>query len=398
VKIYGQNLSDVLKKLPWQYKILVTISCLFILYIFIYFGLLLNKKSVISNVPKNLKIRDLPQNIETIFDPSLDYNSKSKNKGWMAFTAKTGDSRNIRIASSDAKCKIWSYNKNGFEGKKDNLLSTDGQTVFKSGIWRVETPSIVYDPDDKGKEWKLYAYKYFWAKDSLENSLKIAKHYGIVVYKYSSDPAKGWSHEKWLFSPAPNYPPPPYQQMILLHLNSLSPELVDIKSYSRPSVVYKDGYLLMSLAAFTKGDMPERIILLASKDNGNSWVYLGTPIKQSDVAGIGNYTKLAGASLIKQNGDVYLSAVLGDNIQRGKGSFIFRFDNIAQGSLKRDIKTNIPILINSYKFKGAAQGTIGGGFTAYSDYCSSGMFVSKQQGNALKFNIIKTNKKPVLIK
>ena len=403
MKIYGKSLTEIFNSLPWPYKIVVAAGSLFIVFIMLYLPTLLLKAGLKAPAAEPLQISSSRQTVLGVFDPSVAYDPKTKT-AWMAYAAEeksqndpNGKLVHVRIASADAdtrECKNWSQAAGGFEGKPDDILAPDGQTVFRSGEWRVETPAIVYDPDDRGREWKLYAYKYFWAKDPVQ-TLKVAQHYGAIVYKYAADPAGNWSPEQWLFSPAPDYPPAPYEQMILLHLNRLNPGLQDVVTYSRPSVVYKGGALVMTLSAFTGGNAPDRVIMVVSRDHGNSWLYLGAPLQQSDLAAIGPYTRLAGATLIEQGGEVYLAAVLGDDLHTGQGTFIFGFDDFSRGLLRRDPKTGAPVLLRRVPLNSKAPGPMGGGFAAYNDACPFGLLTGEQTLGASSFQIFKTYKTPV---
>ena len=394
--------------MPWQYKIVVVASSFFIMFVIIYIPLTIIK---LRSVPKELAIESLRfiggQKPPGMLDPSLAYDPQNE-KIWMAYTAEekssepstdpgqSGKTLNVRLASSqpEAACRRWRQASVAFDGKNDNIFAPDGQTVLRSGTWRIETPALVYDPDDPGREWKLYAYKYFWANDP-KSVMQVAQHYGMIVYKYAADPDKEWSPEQWLFSPSPNYPPPPYDSLILLNLNRLDPALQNVVAYARPSVVYKDGALVMTLSAFT-GDMtPDRIIMIVSLDHGNSWRYVGTVLQQSDLSGLGAYTRLAGATLIEQGSQVYLAAALGNEQQRGQGTFIFGFDDFGKGLLLRDPKTGALSLLHQIPLPKPGAGSIGGGAAAYSDACASGIMITEQTGNNGNFDIYHTGIKPI---
>ncbi|MCK4945241.1 MAG: exo-alpha-sialidase [Alphaproteobacteria bacterium] len=405
MKIYGQSLREIFDKLPWTYKIVVTVSCFFILFVMIYAPsvLLSPIKKAKKDIVKNLSISGASKKVEGIFDPSISYDRKSR-KVWMAYTVKDklrsqsgGMLVHVRLASSliEKNCKSWVQVNGGFEGKSDDILGANGQTVFRSGTWRVETPTLVHDPEDKGREWKLYAYKYFWDNDPT-HALQLARRYGMIVYKYATDPAESWSTEQWLFSPAYGQLPPPYGQMAMIHLNDLNESLKNVEVYSRPSVIIRDGMLVMTLSAFTKGTSPDRIIMIVSGDHGKSWKYIGTPLRVSDLEGIEPYTRLSGASLIEQDGVVYLAAVLGDAQQHGKGTFIFSFDDFKKGHLKRDPKTGVPSVLRHVPLYKPESVPIGGGFAAYSDVCPFGLLTSEQIPGTEKFRLLKTYENPAL--
>ncbi len=394
MKIYGQTLREVFAKLPWAYKIVVAAGSIFLLFLLIHLPLQLLRPLAAPSKVEPLRITPLGALPAGVLDPSLAYDPKHK-AVFMGYAAGSGDLIHVRIARSvDEGCKNWVQTQGGFEAKSDDILAPDGQSVFRAGTWRIETPSLVHDPDDAGREWKLYAYKYFWPADPASR-LAIAQHYGMIVYKYAADPAGPWSGEQWLFSPAPDYPPPPYESMILLHLNGLDPSLADITAYSRPSAVYKDGALVMTLSAFVSGGMtPARVIMIVSLDHGSSWRYVGTPLT---AAGLSSpYTKLAGASLIEQDGKMYLAAVPGDDARRAAGTLIFGFEDFFKGTLQRDPKTGAPVVLNRLPLQGTAPGLLGGGFAAYHDACPFGMLTGEQTPAAEQgFQIFKTYKKPV---
>ncbi|MFH1158406.1 MAG: hypothetical protein V1721_05925 [Pseudomonadota bacterium] len=403
MKIYGQSFREIFDKLPWQYKIVVTVSCFFILFVAIYApsvfwgpGKKIRKDSVVSP----LEIAGTNRQAAGFLDPSIAYDRKS-GKVWMTYAAEEpsknpggGILLHVRIASALAeKCEGWLQVKGGFEGKTDDILGADGQTVFRSGAWRVETPTLVHDPGDPGREWKLYAYKYFWDKDPV-HAMQLARRYGMIVYRYATDPAESWSTEQWLFSPAPGHLPPPYGQMVLTHLNGLDASLRDVEVYSRPSAIVRGDMLAMTLTAFAGGTSPDRVVMLVSGDHGKSWKYAGTPLRASDLAGIGSYTRLSGASLIEQEGNVYLAAVLGDAQQQGKGTFIFSFEDFTKGLLRRDPGTGAPAILRHVPLYKPESIPVGGGFAAYADVCPFGLLTAEQVPGIESFRLLKTYKKP----
>jgi hypothetical protein len=286
-------------------------------------------------------------------------------------------------------CEAWQSLGPVFEGRREDLLAPDGVSPLLAGAWRYETPSIVYDPGDPGREWKIYAYKYFWAND-----LRIAKRYGVIVVRHTSDPVGNkWSAEEWQFSAAPDYPPPPYQAIVETHLNALSPALGSYTSYARPSVISANGYLLMTLSAFGPQAAPEAIVLLGSADHGRSWVYMGTPLAAGDAPKVGAYTRLSGATLLMQGGRIYLAAVLGDDETANLGTFIFDFADVSAGKLARD-EEGAPRLVRHIPLQSVSPTATGGGFAAYLDGCVHGVVTSELSGRTGKFQIFKTFEKP----
>src|SRR5690606_11367982 len=133
----------------------------------------------------------------------------------------------------------------------------------------------------------------------------------------------------------------------LLHLARLSPALADVVTFSRPSVVYKDGLLVMSLSAFTVagGNTPDRVVMITSRDHGKSWRYAGVALSTADLPKIGAYSKISGATLTVQDGQVYLLAALGDDAMQGQGTVVFAVDDVASAKVARDAKTGAPAVV-----------------------------------------------------
>ena len=191
-------------------------------------------------------------------------------------------------------------------------------------------------------------------------------------------------------SPAPDYPPPPYQDMVLHHINTLHDSLKDVRMYSRPSVVYIDKALVMSLSAFTDKETPDRVVMLASFDHGRHWKYMGTPLRAEDVTKIGPYTRFGGASLLVSGEQLYLAAVLGDDETGGGGTFIFTFHDAASGQLMRD-DDSVPVLHKTIPLSSEKVTTVGGGYAAWSDDCESGVVTAEYSGIKNRFLLFDTH-------
>ncbi len=393
MEIHGKTLKEIFRKVPPAYKLVIIAGGLFFAYIAVFISMSIVIAILNINSIREVKIANLSSEATNLLDPSLTSDGFDS---LLVYSAQLNNFRSVRIAfNADKNCGNWSQIPNqGLEGKNDKLIAPDGISTFREGTWNVETPSVVYDPDDKGHEWKLYAYKYFWSpSDSFEDSIKIAKHYGVVVYKYSSNPKSQWSAEEWIFSPEDNYPPKPYNAMVKTNLNALSPDLKDVTSYSRPSVIYKDGILLMSLSAFTDGDTPNRTILVASEDHGNNWIYIGSPINESDMQYIAKGKKYKGATLMLNHNVIYLAAVVGDVLTDEK-TIIIPFADAGKALLERNGKGK-PEIENKFSHFYRDDDVLSGGFATYSDYCkSTGIIVSEQAKKDNTYKLIKTGKSP----
>ena len=396
MKLYGKTFGDIYHLLPGPYKAVVVLGIAFILFIFVHFAEL-SFRHERQKGPEAMQIGGMPWNTP-VYDPSLETDG---NKVWLAFSGldsvSIGDTSvsapGVHLAFSAAPaCDSWNTLNAGFMPRADDILAPDGQTTIASGVWRYETPSLVHDPDDKGREWKLYAYKYMWTNNQ---SLEAARRYGFIAARYASDPQKNWSTEEWVLSPGPGYPPPPYQDLVKTHLNTLDPSLAGITILSRPSVVSVKGALVMSLSAFTWDKTPDRIVLLISYDHGARWSFAGTALKASEIGGIGPYMTLGGATLLKQGEHVYLAAVLGDDKVEGLGTFVFGFEDLAKAKLQRD-KHGVPLLLNSLPRSSAQPTAVGGGYAAYSDKCpESGVLTGEFSSIRKAFQIFETHRKLV---
>lgn len=397
MKFYGKSFGEVLRMMPFMHRLAVVVGLLFILYALFYIPYALFTVDIIPDErPGPIEFSSKTE-IKGFFDPSIAFVKNGKSEtAVMAFSAakpaqgKTPAMTEVRLAESRSSCKEWRLRPGGFASKAEEILGPDNQTPVASGVWRAETPSIVYDPADKGREWKLYAYRYFWS-----GSAPLARLYSMIVYAYAPEPGIKWSTEEWLFSASTGAPPSPYGDIVRMHLNDLSPELADVYFYSRPSVIELNGDLLMALSAYVEGkDTPDRIILIGSGDHGKSWKYLGSPLKSAEAAHMGNYTKISGATLLKQDKGVYLAAVLGDEKVGSKGTIVIPFIDPVKALLKRNSNNGAPVasvLIPQQSFSPTATG---GGFAAYHEKCDSGIITAEWSGLRKDFTLFKTLKNP----
>ncbi len=402
MRIYGKTLTEIFGLLPWAYKAVVTMGAAFFLFAvpyslhyFITMGVQIDKVE-----PLNFPGLNREHN-KGVMDPAIATDGSNV---LMAHTVLSIDTlgtqqqvaTEVVLERSTKPCKLWAFIGGGYKGEKDDVMGPDNVTPLSDtgGIWRYETPGIVYDPDDRGREWKLYAYRYYWT-----GSEAFARHYGFIAEKTAPSPDGPWTDQRMLFSASKDQPGKPFEAEAMgqTYINDLSPELQDIYFYSRPSVVY-NKFLFMTLSAFINkpGSPPDRIVMLKSVNHGKTWSYAGTPLRGSDLAKMGNYTKIGGATLVKYNDKMYLAVVLGDKTADGLGTFMIPFENPAQGLLARDPKTGAPIVAQHHPRNSNQPSRLGGGYTAYTDACSQGMLTSEYSDLRASFQIFKTYKKPIL--
>lgn len=407
MKIYDKTLPEIFKDIPLSYKIMMVCSVLFILLTIFYVPYTYVTYNNKSKFVPPLNVEGHESTVLGIMDPSIAFNGQYHALAYTALSAPNNEAQDLRTevffapAKNPGKCIKWRHTSIPFASRAETIVGPDGITPVTSGFWRVETPALVYDPDDKGKEWKLYAYKYFWA-----GRVDLARLYGTIVYRYTDNIAGvvKWSTEEWILSASEQSPPFPYSQVVQNRLDALHPSLKDVYFYSRPSVVYIDKTLVMALSAFIKGKQtPDRIVMIASKDHGKTWHYLGTPLSQEMITGMKTdtdgqaqtYSLLQGANLVLQNGIPYLAAVLGNDRIESNGTFVFGFDNISAGSLIKRADGK-PALINHIQLNSAIPTNVGGGFATYDQSCKeAGLIISEMSGIRRAYSIFRTEK-PVL--
>jgi hypothetical protein len=292
------------------------------------------------------------------------------------------------------------------ESTQEEIVAEDGTSqIDPAGTWWMEEPSLVYDPDDPGKEYKLFYYKYLWLGGD-EKAKGMSRIFGMIAYRYSSAPeARQWSTESWILSAKARTtgtnafhgnPPDPYNSLIQYHLDEMDPSLKDMWFYARPSVARHDNVLYMTLSGFTQmGTIPEKVILLSSPDHARTWHYVATILKSDDAPKVGPYTKMGGGTLIEKGGKMYFAAVFGDDKVQGLGTFVIPFDDISKGVLQRD-KIGAPLVVNHVPRVSVKPTELGGGYAAYNDACAGmGLYVSEYSGVKDNIHIFQTLKDPV---
>lgn len=392
MKIDGKPFGKIFAEMPFSQKIVVIIGSIFISFTIGYLFYLVAIFEPPKKAPEIVALAK-KKNIVGLIDPSLGADDKIKVLAYTVFIPEENGLFSTEIHTSIAvtKCISWNDLPGKIEARPDILIGPDLVTPVTKGIWRAETPSIVYDPADKGKEWKLFAYRYFWADNS-----SLARLYGAIVMRSSSEAtAMEWSREEWLFSAAEGTPPAPYGNAVKNHLNKLHPSLANVYFYARPSVVMVGDAMVMSLSAFIQGkETVDRIILIASHDHGKTWRYLGTPLKDSDLQSLGGFNRLNGGSLFLKNNVLYLSVAMGNTQSDSTGAYIFGFENASHGSLDKDPKTGAPAIISHIPTIRNPPTQLGGGALAYHDACKERTFISESIDNK-RFDIYAIPRTPI---
>jgi len=386
--------KEIIKLMPVTDKIVVVVGSAFILF---SIGFFINRFFIQLDKIGYTPLKIMGATSENIYDPSVEY-TPTGDLGYMAYVVVKNEKDlkdpliHVEIAKSINKGQKWSRVSQPFESKKSELISSASMEPLATGVWRYEMPSLVYDPKDTGKEWKLYASRYFWNGD-----IKLARLYSMISYRYASSPEGVWSEEKWILSGHELLPPPPYNHLVKSSLNKLHPSLEDLAFYTDPSVLAKKGALFMVLSGFTDKDLERvnRLVLLASLDHGKNWIFVKSLITKEQLAQLGDYTRMSGASLIEYKEKVYLMLSLGDEKVFGQGTFIFEFSDLLNGKLKQTPEGLLKI-VNKIPLKGNVFSKLGGGsgdFDEQDEY--SGLLVSEALPGTHEFIIHKTELMPV---
>lgn len=375
MKIGDKTLGEIFQEIPLSQKIVVVVGSAFILFTICYVTYILAIFEPPQRAPEIARIAK-SRNTSGILDPSLASDGDKKILVYTVVKPEKDGNFSTEVHSSNGMTNCFDWNELGsrIESRPDVLMGPDLKTPVTRGVWRAETPSIVYDPADKGREWKIFAYRYFWADNS-----SLARLYGAIVMRSSNSPtAVEWSREEWLFSAAPGMPPAPYGGTVQQHLNKLHPSLADVYFYARPSVVMVGDVMVMSLSAFVQGkDTVDRVIMIASNDHGRTWRYMGTPVRDADLPLIGAFKRLNGGSLFMKDDVLYLSLMLGDDTSDSLGAHIFDFEDASTARLRRYPKTGNIVIAAHIPTVKKTPSKLGGGALAYDKSCKDKVLMSE---------------------
>jgi len=305
--------------------------------------------------------------VHGVFDPSLEY-TLSGDTGWLTYSPVVMPKVHTSIARSTDHGQIWEYVLRINECTDDTIIH---ESIPIPGIWRHEVSTLVHDPDDENREWKLYWHRYF-TKPPYQSEDRLFA-YGWIAYKYAPDPAGPWSEETALFGAYP-YPLGGYE--VEVYLNQIHPDLEDIIAFSEPGSLYKDGTLYLTLNGFTEdGAEGVRVILISSKDHGQTWEYVSTLVDYDDAGHLG-YDFFTASSLVQVPGRIYLLvSPWGEEPTNHDGTYIFEFEDLTQGKLKRDAENHL--IVHDY-LPPSIEGWTNAGESDYDQYNTAGGIVMSQ--------------------
>ncbi|GBE05021.1 MAG TPA: hypothetical protein ENG95_02805 [Nitrospirae bacterium] len=282
---------------------------------------------------------------------------------------------NTHLAKSTDHGETWTFLK-AINSAFETTIALNSQNI--DGQWTNEVPSLVYDPDDPGREWKLFSHKYFVKKpysDYEENRI-IQTMY--IAYKYAHTPEELDSAEEFVLFGAGGSPVVPGPAKY--DLNSFNPGLSQTILYSEPGVFYKDGVLYMSLSAVATDTQDHKMILLSSSDHGENWALVEIFTANTDAAFFGAAV-LTASSLVEEKGRIFIlfaPVVLEGDSGKHNGTYIVEVTDISTGQLKRNIEGGLVV----HKYLAPSFDSSNAGESDYDKYNSNGGIIFSQKNDA----------------
>ncbi len=270
-----------------------------------------------------------------IFDPSVEY-APGGAGGWLSYSAVYGGAQpwgprvETHLAHSTDGGATWSFSGVALASTPGAVTLPGGSSV--TGFWNAEVSSLVHDPGDPGREWKLFAHRIFRKDESPFTEEQNLPAYSWIALRTAPDPAGPWDEEVALLSSGP-LPPAPWGSAVQGSINGLDPSLASLLVYSEPGTLARDGVLYLSLTGLTAAGA-DRIVLLASDDHGGSWRYVGTPLSSADAAPLG-FLSFDGSALVEQAGRALLLVAPESPGVLHDGTLVLEFEDLAAGALVR---------------------------------------------------------------
>lgn len=323
-----------------------------------------------------------------VFDSSVEY--KDSSLGYLVYSGLEQPPEKLQypniefihthLAKSTDNGRTWTFVKRLTESISDTveapffagIFNLDSDTI--EGEWHNEVPTLVYVPDDTGKEWKLFWHKYF-SRDmpAGEDRPRILSHSWIMMKEASSPEELDEAEEIKLFgtgfSPGAKY-------NFESDSGRINPSAV-ITTYTEPGSLYWNNKLYVVLSYFEGTGESHRLILISSSDYGRAWDYIGVLLDGEDAQSLDrDYINFWGAALAEEDGRLFLLVppIVEDKVENYRGTFVFEFEDIDQALLKRENGALIP-----YKyFKYSLPRNINSGQADYHKYNTYGGLIMPQ--------------------
>ena len=298
-----------------------------------------------------------------IFDITVEYGDDAI--GWMAYSrVEFPNFVETRLAKSLDRGKTWTY-VNTPNPSTFGTLIKDGKTLH--GAWRNETPTLLYDRSDRpDKRWKLFSQRAFCKSPCKPKGAMWEESW--IEYRTAASPEGPWSDAIPLLSAKDGN--------AQFNLNGIHPDLRNIVFYAEPGSIELNGTIYLSLDASATASglgkwKKRKIILIASKDHGKNWYYVGTLTDYNDANDFG-YVVLTASSIAKEDNTIY--ALLSPAGKKGlfaskghDGVIIVPFIDITLAQLQRDnkgrllpVKQLFPVLHSGGEVDYHEQNTYGG--------------------------------------
>lgn len=274
-----------------------------------------------------------------MFDPAIEYDQKGI--GWLVYSGiEFPKYTHTELAKTTDNGKTWTCKKRLHTSKDGTVILKNGKQ--QKGVWRNEVATLLHDPRDLGKEWKMFWHKYF-IKPPYKPKHRMFQ-FGCIAYSYAKEPEGPWSEEIPLFGAGPY--PTGEQLKTAINLSDLHPDLKNFVTYSEPGVIMENGIIYLSLEGSVSitgmGKWKKhKTFLLASHDHGQTWKYVGTLTNFNDAKRL-NYVLLFSSSLVRIEDNIFLFLVP-TGAKGFDGTIAVEFENIHKAKLKRDKDGNLVI-------------------------------------------------------
>lgn len=284
-----------------------------------------------ESAPKFQRLHvDGDQRRNGIFDASLEYGDDGI--GWMAYSSiEIPKFVETHIAKSADRGKTWTF---VTKPNTSDEAKVDVMGKLAEGVWRYETPSLLFDPADKpNRRWKLFTNHYPAVKPFGPTDRRMSD--GTIEMQYATSPGSGWSKPTCVVGPFAG---------CRFNIAKADPSLADVKFMTEPSTIMEKGVIYMSLDVGTTesgmGDWEHyRVILLASKDHGKNWRHVGILLDHNDAMRF-KYLVFTGTSLVREKGKLFLFATPSGATHKARrdhdGTMIMELADITQAKVARD--------------------------------------------------------------
>jgi len=276
-----------------------------------------------------------------LFDVAVEYGDDGT--GWLVYSrVEIPQHVETHLAKSTDQGKTWTY----VDALNRSIEGSDLiEGTMQKGVWRYETPTLIYDPTDAAaRRWKFFVQRYLSTPPHEKNNSHFGQ--GWIEYRYAASPVGPWSEGMCIFGKS--------KDRCQADLNSLHSDLKNIAFYNELGSIVVDGVIYLSMdASATSSGLGEweqrKVVLFRSRDHGASWAYVGTLTDYDDANELG-YVVLTGSSMVREEGRLFLLITpsgakgLFKKNRAHDGTLVVEFADIRRAALKRDAKGGLAVL------------------------------------------------------